>query len=508
VLKFSLKPVDVRISGQRIDRTTRHLEGTSQKERHFKSKEKVLGQFFTPPEVADFIVSLASFNLTRKRTGCDPACGDGVFLSSMIRQGFNEVVGMDVDEACLEGIPMDVKEGAKVFVGDALRRMMTPLGEKPPLQDDYFDLVVGNPPFSAKYGRVKDRAILSSYKLGYGLRSQAIEVLFLERFLQLARKGGVIGIILPDGVFLNLKYRRIRRFILDECRVLAVVSLPRGIFNSSKPTTSKTSILFAMKGEGHKGEVFMAEVGSRGELERFLKLYRTHKSDSNSVWVEVTPDSLHPKMYLKPELPEFRHPTHKLGELIDEMLCGGTEYGEKRSFTDKGLRFISAKVVTPLGIDFTRDHRKFIEPGGPMDKRRAHVKVGDLLFVRVGVGCIGRAAVVMDEEELGVADDWIYIIRPNRGVISPYYLAIFLQSRYGRMQIDAFKRGVGTVTIPQKLLKEVIIPKPSVSFQDKIEGLYKEMVKARRAGLYQRAWEIYNKMVEDLESLLSQRPPP
>ena len=31
----------------------------TQKEKHFERKEKVLGQFFTPPEVAKFIVSFS-----------------------------------------------------------------------------------------------------------------------------------------------------------------------------------------------------------------------------------------------------------------------------------------------------------------------------------------------------------------------------------------------------------------------------------------------------------------
>ena len=137
------------------------------------------------------------------------------------------------------------------------------------------------------------------------------------------------------------------------------------------------------------------------------------------------------------------------------------------------IRFISAKVVTPLGIDFTREQRKYVEPGSPMDKKKAHVEIGDVLFVRVGVGCIGRAAVVIDENDLGVADDWIYVIRVKKGY-SPYYLAVFLQSKYGRMQIENAKRGVGTVTIPQRLLKEIEIPIPEAKFQDMLERKYKK----------------------------------
>ena len=473
-----------------------------QREKHFKVKEKVLGQFFTPQQVADFIVSLASLHMSRRVAGCDPACGDGVFLASMIKHGFKEIVGVDIDKSVIDIIPSYVKRRAKILIGDALVRIPK-LDIEPILNENHFDLVVGNPPFSAKYGRIRDRSILDAYELGKNSKSQAIEVLFLERFIRLAKDGGIIGIILPDGILLNIGYRRVREFILNNCKILAVVSLPRAIFNGSRSTTSKTSILFAVKGQRHKGKVFMANARNIGELHQILRLYRDRKETDNAIWAEINADSLHPKTYLGEKLPKFRYPTFKLAQLIEDMFCGGTEYGKKRRFVDKGLRFISAKVVTPLGIDFSRDHRKYIEPNSPMDKKWAHVRVGDVLFVRVGVGCIGRASVVVDENDLGVADDWIYIIRVKKNSISPYYLAVFLQTKYGKIQIDKAKRGVGTVTIPQKLLKQMIVPLPPLYYQCKIEAKYKEMVSRRRRGDYIGARRIFEELINYVESLLA-----
>jgi len=473
-----------------------------QREKYFSSKEKKLGQFFTPLAVADFIVKLALLHLEHKERGCDPACGDGAFLFAMLKHGFEEVIGMDIDEKCIADIPDDVREKAKVVVGDALRRAPTLLGDGPSLPENYFDLVVGNPPFSAKYGRVRDKFILSLYKLGTGLKSQAIEALFLERFVQLAKPGGVIGIILPDGVFLNLNYRRIREFILNNCRILAIISLPRAIFKGTRSTTSKTSILFAVKGEKHEGEVFMAEIKRLDELNRILELYKARGSDARAFWTEITAESLHPKTYAPLELPTFKVPVKKLKELIEDMFCGQTEYGSKRRFSDSGIRFISAKVVTSLGLDFSRDQRRFVEPGGPMDKKRAHVQISDVLFVRVGVGCIGRAAVVVDEHDLGIADDWIYIIRVKQGEVSPYYLALFLQTRYGKAQIDRAKRGVGTVTIPQRLLKEVLIPVPPRELQEELKSDYIKMVRLMRDKRYKEAERRFKAMIKKIEDEL------
>ncbi len=469
----------------------------SQRDRHFCFKEKIFGQFFTPIEVADFIVQFASLHILNRQSACDPACGDGIFLSSMLKYGFNEIIGIDIDEKVIKSIDSELRAKTKVIIGNTLIRKT--LNNNGLLPENYFDLVAGNPPFSAKYGRIEDRGILSFYKFGSGVQSQAIEILFLERFIQLAKKGGIVGIILPDGIFLNTNYRRIRDFILKNCKVLAVISLPRGIFNSSKSTTSKTSVLFALKGEMHDNKVFIAEIEDLDELNGILELYKKKETNLNVSWVDITSETFSPKSYLmKQNIPKFKEPCFKLRDVIDEMFCGSTEYGSKRKFSKRGIPFISAKIVTPFGIDFSRDAR-FVEHYSIMDKKKAHTQVGDVLFVRVGVGCSGRASVVTDEMDLGIADDWIYVIKVRKERISPYYLTIFLQSKYGRTQTDYAKRGVGTVTIPQKLLREIEIPVLPVQSQLRLEKAYREMVSSRRKGFYEKANEIYQNMIKEVE---------
>lgn len=471
-----------------------------QREKYFGSKEKVLGQFYTPREVAEFVVSVALQHLPSGGAGCDPACGEGVFVEAMLRGGFRRAVGVDVDAEAIRraGELVGAQPAVSLVVGDALLRTPT-LTSGSLLEEGLFDLVCGNPPFSAKYGRVGDHAVLSQYVLGRGRRSQAVEILFLERFVRLAREGGVVGIVLPDGVFLNLNYRGVREFILEHTKVLAVVSLPRGIFGGGRSTTSKTSILLAVKGGGGAQRAFMAEARSLDELPVLLEMYRAGVQDGvRAVWAEVSAESLHPKTYLGRPTPHFKYPARPLGGLVSEMVTGATEYGEKRRFSSAGLRFISAKVVTPLGLDFKRDSR-FVEPGSIMDKRRARVRVGDVVFVRVGVGTIGRAAVVVDGEDLGVADDWTYILRVREELLSPYYLAVFLQTKHGRVQLDRLRRGVGTVTVPKTLLGTLLVPIPDRGFQEKIGLLYREMVGHMRAGRYDEAWRLHDEMVALVE---------
>ncbi len=465
-----------------------------QLDNHFSKKEKVYGQFFTPPEVANFIVDFASMFVQEKNKAVDPACGDGVFLSALLRSGFREVWGMDIDESVFNHIPEHVRKSAKIIIGDALI-IKSLFSQDDVLPISSFDLVVGNPPFSAKFGRVHDSR-LELYELGRGRKSQAIEVLFLERFITLAKPGGVIGIILPDGIFINKNYEYVRRFIL-KYKILGVISLPRGIFRSSLRTTSKTSVLFIKKIRGDNDEVFMYEASSFDDLQEIIRMYKERKG----LWTRVKPDSLHPKSYNVSEIKFDKSlPVYTIEELVLDIHAGGTEYGPRRWFADRGLRFISAKVVTPFGIDFKRDE-KFIEPGSNMDKKQGHVEIDDIVFVRVGVGSAGRCAVIVDESDLGVADDWIYIIKVDKRKILPHYLAMFLQTELGQKQLENLKRGVGTVTIPISELKKVKIPIPSQDFQWWVKSEYIRMVNFLREGDKKAAEKIFNIIKEKIEEL-------
>ena len=145
---------------------------------------------------------------------------------------------------------------------------------------------------------------------------------------------------------------------------------------------------------------------------------------------------------------------------------------------------------------------KYVEPNSAMDKKRAYLKPGDIVFVRVGVGCSGRAAVVMDNLDKGIADDWIYIMRTKD--VSPIYLTLFLQTKVGQWQVNSLKRGVGTVTIPQSLLKKLLVPLPSNSFQEALEAGYKEMIRLREAKRLTEAEEKFNSLLLSIESAVGQ----
>lgn len=120
-----------------------------------------------------------------------------------------------------------------------------------PKQTDYrqfsFDVLMANPPFA---GDIKQSDMLSPYDLAHkkdGKLDRAVgrDLLFIERNLDFLKPGGRMAVVLPQGRFNNSSDQRVREFIMERCRILAVVGLHPNTF---KPHTgTKTSVLFVQK---------------------------------------------------------------------------------------------------------------------------------------------------------------------------------------------------------------------------------------------------------------------
>lgn len=105
-----------------------------------------------------------------------------------------------------------------------------------------FDVVVSNPPFSVDLDTQTQREVKSAFVFGDKKNS---ENLFIERYYQLLKEGGRLGVVLPESVFDTTENKYIRLFLFKYFNVKAIVSLPQITFEPF--TSTKTSILFAQK---------------------------------------------------------------------------------------------------------------------------------------------------------------------------------------------------------------------------------------------------------------------
>ena len=105
-----------------------------------------------------------------------------------------------------------------------------------------YHVVAANPPFA---GRVDKDRIVDDVKVG---NSTATELLFIKYMMDCLLDDGRCGVIVPEGVLFGSTgaHKELRRQLIENNRVEAVLSLPGGVFQPYAGV--KTSVLFFRKG--------------------------------------------------------------------------------------------------------------------------------------------------------------------------------------------------------------------------------------------------------------------
>jgi type I restriction enzyme M protein len=113
---------------------------------------------------------------------------------------------------------------------------------------DGYHVVLANPPFS---GRIDRDRIVDDVKIG---KRTATELMFVKYMVDNLRPDGRCGVIVPEGVLSRSTgaHKELRRILLQNNRVEAVLSLPGGVFQPYSGV--KTSVLAVHKG-GHTERV-------------------------------------------------------------------------------------------------------------------------------------------------------------------------------------------------------------------------------------------------------------
>jgi len=83
--------------------------------------------------------------------------------------------------------------------------------------------------------------LISLYDLGS--TSTLTEVLFMERCLRLLKKGGRMGMVLPEGVLNNKNLQMVRDYFEGKAKLILICSIPQDVFIAAGATV-KPSLVF------------------------------------------------------------------------------------------------------------------------------------------------------------------------------------------------------------------------------------------------------------------------
>jgi type I restriction enzyme M protein len=240
-----------------------------------------MGQYFTPKEVIDFIVQLMRPNV--RELIIDPFCGSGHFLTSAMDYvradhskadklfhefAFTRLHGIEKSDRMVRVAMTDMRLHGDGHSNIRCIDSLLPFANYPDLYRDTFDLVMTNPPFGVDLPS-ESFSQLGPFVLAAEARSSiSLEIVALERCIQLLRPGGRLAIVLPDGVLGNRNTAHVRDWVRRQARLKGIFSLPITTF-SPFGANIKTSILVLRKlvpGEPEEGDypVFLSDIRSIG----------------------------------------------------------------------------------------------------------------------------------------------------------------------------------------------------------------------------------------------------
>lgn len=296
---------NIRLTPEKIRTVVSYLESVNLSETDLDSKGRAFetfmgsffrgnfGQYFTPREIVKFIVDVLP--ITHDSKVLDTSCGSGGFLLYALNKVRNEATEYypnykndakqyakwfpywhDFAEKNLFGIEINeqISRAAKMnmiihddghtnvitsdgLVSDATIRERT--GNNG-FEYGTFDFIITNPPFGSNI-RQTEQAYLKTYQLGkkeedwLAVKAKAgndirdgqqSEVLFIEQDYLFLKEGGILAIVLPDGILTNSSMQYVRIQLEDWFRIVAVVSMPQTAF-AANGAGVKSSVLFLKK---------------------------------------------------------------------------------------------------------------------------------------------------------------------------------------------------------------------------------------------------------------------
>jgi type I restriction enzyme M protein len=119
---------------------------------------------------------------------------------------------------------------------------------------DRFDLILANPPFKGTIDAESTDPTLKSK-----VKTKKSELLFLVLILRMLKMGGRCAVIVPDGVLFGSSgaHLAVRKMLVDEHQLEAVVSLPSGVF---KPYAGVSTAILVFRKGGRTDDVWFYDV--------------------------------------------------------------------------------------------------------------------------------------------------------------------------------------------------------------------------------------------------------
>ncbi|WP_315558284.1 helicase-related protein [Hoylesella nanceiensis] len=305
-------------------------------------KASVLTSFYTDTRIVTAIAdALTSVNVPIRRC-LDPSAGMGAFAETFARQvGVVDAIEKDLLTGRISQALHPYGKG-NIFVRNEPFEAIGELEDK-----DKYDLITSNIPFGdfmvydREYSKGKDTLKRES--------TRAIHNYFFVKGLDCIKEGGLLAFITSQGVLDSPRNEAIRRYLMQNSRLISALRLTSGLFSDNAGTDVGSDLIVLQKQTGK-------EIGE-GIEQQFVETVSVPKEEGSSVVFK------HNSLFVG----DWKDISHRT--IATERIMGTDPYGRpawEYRFTG-GIEEMAESLRTRLSLEMgQRIDRKLYETGIPM----------------------------------------------------------------------------------------------------------------------------------------------
>jgi SAM-dependent methyltransferase len=449
-----------------------------------------LGAYFTPRNIAEFIVRLIAPQPGDRVL--DPSCGSGGFLIMALKfirerltaeangdqQAMEDfassgVFGFDINERMARVARMNlVMHGAEPR---SVRRINGLALHREGFAGS-FDVCFANPPFA---GFESDPEILNDFevsKTADGVKSVNKVLPFMEQIVRLLKIGGRAGVVIPISV-LNAEadtFIRLRELLFEQTRLIAIVGLTEAAFHHTD--CGSHGALFFFERADHVAddyEVFIDFADSVGynrlghavesnDLPEILERFRAGDASRMVSIKDLRAAGRIDPTWWRPSNLALRRQLAQTENLISiaSFFEVRRETVRKRQLANQVWQYFQVKDCDLNTGDVREVHTSSAEEISGRVRQR--VRAGDVLLPNhrdsliAKKGVHGRSAVIVPADLDGVlTTNRFFVLKPK---IDALFLKSLLNDPLVRQQLTMQARGGASLDVTEEALANVMVP--------------------------------------------------